>query len=65
MKKNQLLILGIAGMGFFCLLQLALIFLKAPNTSPKALIFGYIFMAGLTFVGVIKGVGKTGNKLNK
>jgi hypothetical protein len=59
MKNNKLLIMGIAGMGFFCLLQLILITSGASNTSPKALIFGYISMAVLTFAGVIVGVKKS------
>lgn len=59
MKNNKLLIMGIAGMGFFCLLQLILITTEASNTSPKALIFGYVSMAILTLVGVVVGVKKS------
>jgi hypothetical protein len=58
MKRNRYLILGIAGMGFFCLMQMVLIFAKAPNITPRALIVGYVSMALLTFYGVIIGVGK-------
>lgn len=58
MKRNIFLTLGIAGMGFFCILQMFLILAKAPNTTPKALVVGYVAMALLTFYGVIVGVGK-------
>jgi|GEM_PF-4218490 len=58
MKNNKILILGIAGMGFLCLLQLILIFTKAPNPAPRSLIVGYSLMALLTLAGVIKGMLK-------
>lgn len=57
--------MGVAGMGFFCLLQMVLIFTKAPNTTPKALILGYVLMALLTLVGVVIGVKNSGTNRNE
>lgn len=65
MKKNRILWMGISGMGIFVLMHMILILTKAPNVTPKALIFGYVITATVTLVGVIIGVNKVNNPNSK
>lgn len=59
MKNNKILVLGVLGMAFFCLLQLILIFTKAPNVTPTALKVGFVGTGLITLIGIIKGISKT------